>query len=109
MENQQTNKDLLKEILKVQQKQNKDLTEIKGLLLGNTYHRKGLIDEVYQNGECIDDIKNKKLPDIEIGVEKRLNIAEQKFTKKFGFVGSLMGFVVFVITFIANFLIFKNR
>ena len=55
---EKTQKQLLTNLISMQQVQNKDIAEIKTCLLGNEYHSEGLVYQVGTNTESIININN---------------------------------------------------
>ena len=103
-----TQKELLINIVEMQTKQSNDITEIKTCLLGDKYHPEGVIADVKRNGECIQNIKINRIPDMEIKVERRIGAVERSIEKRSGLIGGVVAFIMVVATSVVNYLIFKR-
>ena len=89
----------------MQSKQGNDLVEIKTCLLGDEYHPEGLVHQTSKNTDCINAIKRKTIPDLEIGFEKRAGKIEKSIERKSGIIGGAVAFAITVGTFILNHLL----
>jgi len=98
--------DVLTDMFALQKKQSNDIVEIKTCLLGDDYHTLGLVDRVTRNDNCINTIKQKLIPDIEIALEKRASKIEIQMEKRSGVIGGVIGLVTILGTTIANWFIF---
>jgi len=97
MPDEKTQKELLASLIDMQRKQTNDITEIKTCLLGDAYTPDGLVSQVVANKISIENIKQKRLPEIEKSIEKRSSI-----------MGGVVAFLVVLATSVVNFFIFKK-
>lgn len=104
---EKTQKELLISLIKMQSKQGNDLVEIKTCLLGDEYHPEGLVHQTTKNTDCINAIKRKTIPDLEIGFERRAGTIEKSIERKSGIIGGAVAFAIAILTTFANMIIGK--
>jgi len=102
-------KQLLTDVIRLQQTQIEDITKIKLCLLGDEFHPEGgMVNNVKQNGDCIKSILTKKIPDLEIRTEVRVNNIEKAMERRSGVVGSMVALGITAVTTFFNYIIFRR-